>query len=165
VRVSPIRPPRFSLERESRGHLVLQASSGAAAPLFVLEEDILRVLFISPGRRDLPRTWAVAPGADDGPIAGRRRSDRTGFSMPKFSCHETVDRLGVATKRIRLTVERIGFLCTWEMRAGGRRWLEAARDRPRLTTSAGGTIASTTTWRMIRSRSISAWASTAVTSI
>jgi alpha-glucosidase len=130
VRVSPIRPPRFSLERESRGHLVLRASSGATAHLFVLEEDILRVLVISPGRRDLPRTWAVAPGADDGPIAGRRRRDLTGFSTPGFLCHETADRLDVATKRIRLTVERTGFLCTWEMRAGGRRWLDAARDRP-----------------------------------
>jgi alpha-glucosidase len=130
VRVSPIRPPRFSLERKSPGHLVLQASSGATAHLFVLEEDILRVLVISPGRRNLPRTWAVAPGGDDGPIAGRRRSDLTGFSTAKFLCRETADRLGVATKRIRLTVERIGFLCTWEMRAGGRRWLEAARDRP-----------------------------------
>jgi alpha-glucosidase len=130
VRVSPMRPPRFSLERESRGHLVLRARSGAVAHLFVLEEDILRVLVIPPGRRDLPRTWAIAPGADDGPIVGRRRSDLTGFSTPKFLRRENADRLVVATKRIHLTIERTGLLCTWAMRAGKSRWLDAARDRP-----------------------------------
>ena len=130
VRVSPIRPPRFSLERESRGHLVLRAGSGAVAHLFVLEEDLFRVLVIPPRRHDLPRTWAIAPGAEDGPIAGRRRSDLAGFSTPKFFCRETAERLVVATKRIRLTVERSGFLCTWAMRTDDGRWLDAARDRP-----------------------------------
>ncbi len=42
-------PPRFAVTDHSRGRLTLTADTGAVAHLFVLEEDVMRLLLLAEG--------------------------------------------------------------------------------------------------------------------
>ena len=58
-------PPVFSLSEETRGRLTLTSDTGAVAHLFVLEPDLFRLMVLPDGALRHPRSWTVAPGADD----------------------------------------------------------------------------------------------------
>ena len=107
---------------------MLAAESGIIARIFVLEDDIVRVAVLPSGDWRGPKTWAIAPGADDVAQEGRERLDLTGFSLPAYSCVETDEQLVIETGRIRLSVALQGFFCSWETRQG-ERWAKVARDR------------------------------------
>lgn len=57
------------------GRVTLAADTGAVAHLFVLEEDIARLLLLADGSVTSPRSWAIAPGAADVAEPGRDRMD------------------------------------------------------------------------------------------
>jgi alpha-glucosidase len=97
--------------------------------LFILEQDIIRVLVLPDGQLRFPKTWAIAPGLEDVPLAGRDRLDLEQFTLPAFELTETPEQLQVTTDRIRLTVRLKGFHCRWEVKQGGH-WALAAADRP-----------------------------------
>ena len=121
--------PRFAIA-ENDGHcLTLRSPEGHVARLFVLEEDILRFLVLPGGTLRQPRSWAVAPGAEDVPADGRDRFDLSGFSCPCFEISEAGEEVTVATPRLRVTIALEGLFCRWESRIGGT-WREVAADRP-----------------------------------
>jgi alpha-glucosidase len=123
-------PPLFRLAGRSGARLTLAADGGAVAHVFVLEEDILRLLVLPDGRLRHPRTWTVAPGAEDVPAEGRDRFDTAGFACPTYACDAAdPEFVVVATSRLRLTIELRGLRCRWDVRRDGA-WFEAARDRP-----------------------------------
>jgi alpha-glucosidase len=95
----------------------------------VLEPDIVHVIHTPPGGLTGPRTWAIAPGAEDVADEGRDRFDTAGFSCPDFSLETADGRLVLATERLRLTVRLEGLFCKWEMATDGG-WAPIARDRP-----------------------------------
>ena len=121
-------PPRFRLAGQDGPRLTLTSDAGFEVAVFVLEPDIIRVLHRPPGGRVGPRTWAIAPGEDDAPAAGRERLDASGFSHPSFRLEEHEDRIVVATERLRLTIRLRGLFFHWEM-AGAGGWTRIARDR------------------------------------
>lgn len=120
--------PRFELDPRRGPELVLRCPTGHVAHLFILEEDIVRLLVSTDGRLRCPRTWAIAPGAEDVPHAGRDRFDRSGFTLPSYELEEDADSLCIQTKKIRLTVRKSGLLCSWEVKRGGR-FEKVAQDR------------------------------------
>ena len=122
-------PPVFALTERAPGRLTLASPDGHLAHVFVLEDDIVRVLALPDGRLDQPRTWAIAPGLDETPVEGRDRFDLSGFSLPGFELAEGEGRLVVSTAKLRLTIRLEGFLCAWEIRRGSE-WVLVARDRP-----------------------------------
>jgi len=122
-------PPLFRLIGTEPGHLMLTADDGAAIHLFVLEDDIVRVLVLPNGAARQPKTWAIAPGADDVAAEGRDRFDLSGFTLPAFDLHQDDQTLRIETAAVRLTIRLAGFSCSWEQR-GSEAWLPAARDRP-----------------------------------
>ena len=122
-------PPVFRLAASDPGRLTLAADGGAEVHIFVLEDDIVRVLVLPDGAMRQPRTWAIAPGAEDVAAAGRDRFDLSGFSLPHFDLRQDDQTLILETAQIRLTVRFAGFFCSWEQRAGGA-WASAAEDRP-----------------------------------
>ncbi len=77
-------PPVFTLQSRNGNHLVLASDGGAVAHIWVLEEDIVRVLVLPQGRLQMPRSWTVAPGLENLPVEGRDRFDLSGFSLPAF---------------------------------------------------------------------------------
>ena len=122
-------PPRFSLTDQAPGRLTLTAEGGAVVHIFVLEDDIVRVMVLPGGALDQPRTWSIAPGLDDVPWEGRDRFDLSGFSLPALTLAVDADTLRLETAAIRLTVTLAGLFCAWAIR-DGEVWCEVARDRP-----------------------------------
>ncbi|CAN7512578.1 TIM-barrel domain-containing protein [Polaromonas sp. LjRoot131] len=121
-------PPVFALQSRNDNHLVLASDGGAVAHIWVLEEDIVRVLLLPQGRLQMPRSWTVAPGLENLPLEGRDRFDVSGFSLPAFELKEEGEQLQLTTGAVRLTVALKGFFCRWESRHQGR-WQASAADR------------------------------------
>jgi alpha-glucosidase len=122
------RIPTFSVVEQTGSRITLRSSEGDIAHLFVLEEDIFRLMVLPHGDLRFPRTWAIAPGLEDVPYQGRDRFYVSGFALPPFEFSQDTDRIQVATARIRLTVVLCGLFCRWEVRQAGR-WVVAAADR------------------------------------
>lgn len=124
-------PPCFVLAETGPGRATLREKDGpAVVHLFVLEDDIVRVAVLPEGRFDFPRTWAIAPGAEDVATEGRDRLDLAGFSCPDFDLEEADGYLVLTTARLRLSVRLAGFFCRWEMKGADGAWVEIACDRP-----------------------------------
>ena len=121
-------PPLFHLARTEPGRLTLESDQGDAAHVFVLEDDIVRVMVLPGGGLQQAKTWAIAPGEADVPVEGRGRFDLSGFSLPAFTCEVDRGILCVETSKIRLAVRLAGLFCTWDMLAGGA-WRRVAQDR------------------------------------
>ena len=121
--------PVFTLAAHDGNHLTLTSPSGAVAHIWVLEEDIVRVLLLPNGQLHMPRTWTVAPGLDNLPVQGRDRFDISGFSLPAFTLEHDAAQLRISTTAIRLTVALSGFFCQW---AGWHysQWQASMTDRP-----------------------------------
>ena len=120
--------PNFQVIDQTGARLTLQSAEGHSAYIFVLEEDILRVIVLPRGKFHFPRTWAIAPGLDDVPLEGRDRFDLEGFALPTFEIRQDLGEVQVATPRVRLTVKLTGLFCKWET-CQGQRWNFAASDR------------------------------------
>ena len=121
-------PPLFRLARTDANHITLESNQGDLAHLFVLEDDIIRVMVLPGGRIDMDRTWAIAPGADDVATKGRDRFDLSGFSLPQFVQSLDSGQLIIETSHVRLTVRLAGLFCAWDIKIDGQ-WRSAARDR------------------------------------
>jgi alpha-glucosidase len=129
VTASIANPPVFHLAEREGPRLTLRGDQAAVVHIWVLEADIIRVMVL-PGRAPvMPRTWSIAPGAEDVAQAGRDRFDVSGFSAPDFAVEPSPDGLVITTSVLRLTVTLKGFFCRWEMAVAGA-WRPIARDRP-----------------------------------
>ncbi|MBV9998428.1 MAG: glycoside hydrolase family 31 protein [Verrucomicrobia bacterium] len=120
--------PLFKITERAGARLTLKGPENEAIHLFILEQDILRVLVLPDGMLRFPRSWAIAPGLEDVPLDGRDRFDLEHFTLPAFDLVETPEQLQVTTERIRLTVRLKGFFCRWETKQGDA-WVSAAADR------------------------------------
>ena len=98
------------------------------AHVFILEEDMIRVMLLPGGTLRFPRTWAIAPGAEDVVMEGRDRLDLSGFALPNYQFEQSAATLCLSTSSIRLTIRLTGFFCRWETRINGS-WQTAATDR------------------------------------
>jgi alpha-glucosidase len=120
--------PTFSLTTQEDSSLTLKSAEGFVVHIFVLEEDILRLMILPQGKLRFPRTWAIAPGLEDVPLEGRDRFSLENFTSPQAEITEQAKQLRITTDRVRLTVQLHGFFCYWEVRQNGR-WQPAASDR------------------------------------
>ncbi|MEI9995805.1 MAG: glycoside hydrolase family 31 protein [Rhizomicrobium sp.] len=124
-------PPVFRLAARDGNHLTLQSDGTAVAHVFVLEDDIIRVLVLPDGRLRQPKSWTIAPGQEDVAAEGRDRFDLTGFALPPFALRESEDMLVVQTACLRLTIRLAGFFCAWDVcEDPARGFLDILRDRP-----------------------------------
>lgn len=126
--MSMSRNPVFSLKTRDNNHLTLTSAEGHVAHVFVLEQDMIRVMILPKGELRFPRTWAIAPGAEDVATEGRDRFDLSGFALPEFTLEQGADTLSISTANIRLTIALTGFYCLWETQVDGA-WQTAASDR------------------------------------
>jgi alpha-glucosidase len=122
-------PPLFALTERGPGRLTLTADTGTVAHVFVLEDDIARLLLLADGIVTSPPSWAIAPGAADIAEPGRDRLDVAGFACPDFRLEQGDDRIIVETARLRVNIRLHGLCCTWEQRDGDA-WRLMAADRP-----------------------------------
>jgi alpha-glucosidase len=122
-------PTLFALAEQTEGRITLKSDTGAVAHLFVLEEDIARLLLLADGTVTSPPSWAIAPGADDIAEPGRDRLDTSGFTCPPPVVDGDEATLVVTTTKLRVTVRLHGLHCSWEQRVGDD-WQLMAADRP-----------------------------------
>lgn len=122
-------PPRFTVQARTTGRVTLAADNGAVAHVFVLEDDVMRLLILKEGMVTSPPSWAICPGGSDIAEPGRDRMAVEGFACPDFSCDETNGTLTIATAKLRLTIGLHGLHCVWEQR-DGEAWRQMAADRP-----------------------------------
>ncbi|WP_242185671.1 TIM-barrel domain-containing protein [Sphingomonas sp. CARO-RG-8B-R24-01] len=122
-------PPVFAVAEREPGRVTLRADAGQVAHVFVLEEDVVRLLLLVDGTVTSMPSWAIAPGAGDIAEPGRDRMATDGFALPGFALTETPGQVVIETARIRLTITLHGFHCVWEQRVGGG-WRTMAADRP-----------------------------------
>lgn len=123
------RPPVFALHKRLGNHLELRSPEGHVAHVFVLEDDIVRLLVLPEGQLRMPRTWAVAPGLADLPPEGRDRFDLSGFALPPFTVAGDSAELQIQTRRVRLRIALAGLFCRWDTLVKGQ-WRHAMADRP-----------------------------------
>ncbi|MEY2891435.1 MAG: hypothetical protein RJA98_1343 [Pseudomonadota bacterium] len=121
-------PPVFALHRRSGNHLTLQSPEGAVAHVWVLEQDIVRLMVLPSGQMQMPRSWTVAPGLANLPVDGHDRLDVSAFALPEFALEESEGQLRLTTEQVRLTITLRGLFCQWESRRHGA-WVVTAQDR------------------------------------
>lgn len=122
-------PPVFALAERDGARVTLASDTGAVAHVFVLEDDIIRLLLLVDGVITSPPSWAIAPGAEDIAEPGRDRMTTDGFACPDFEMDQRGDALTIATSRIRLSIGLTALRCRWEQRVGDG-WSVMAEDRP-----------------------------------
>src|SRR5271170_1551404 len=94
--------PVFSVVEQFGARITLRSHEGYVAHLFVLEEDIVRVMVLPQGILRFPRTWAIAPGLEDIPYEGRDRFDHSGFATPDFELVQGLNEMRITTAFVRL---------------------------------------------------------------
>ncbi|WP_066651459.1 MULTISPECIES: glycoside hydrolase family 31 protein [Sphingomonas] len=122
-------PPVFAFAGRDGARVTLASDTGAVAHVFVLEEDIVRLLLLADGTLRSPPSWAIAPGAEDIAEPGRDRMTTQGFACPDFDVGQTGDILTIATTHLRLSIALTGLRCRWAQRVGDQ-WHVIAEDRP-----------------------------------
>ena len=88
----------WSLHQQLEHHVELTVDGQHTLCLYVLEENLFRVLLKRQGQLALDRTWSIAP-QQDVPWEGRARDDLSGFSLPAWQLTREGDTLTIATRR------------------------------------------------------------------
>lgn len=122
-------PPVFALSESEGARVTLTSDTGAVAHVFVLEDDIVRLLLLADGVVTSPPSWAIAPGAEDIAEPGRDRMATDGFACPDFEIDQSGGILTITTTRLRLSIVLTGLRCRWAQRVGDD-WQVIAEDRP-----------------------------------
>ena len=119
--------PFFHVAEHAGARITLESDERHLVHLFIVEEDIVRVMVLPSGAVSFPRTWAIAPGQEDVPLEGRDRFDVGGFALPPYQLEQNPDKLQITTNRVRLTIQLKGLYCRWEIFQDGA-WRFAAAD-------------------------------------
>ena len=104
----------FKLLRKERNYFTFGLEySSILARVFVLEEDIIRVLFSEGEQLQLKNTWLVTPGMDDIPLEGRDRLDLGLFTCPSYETREESGFYIFETKKMQVKINLDGFKISW----------------------------------------------------
>ncbi|MGG4348814.1 glycoside hydrolase family 31 protein [Bacillus licheniformis] len=119
----------FTFMKEENNVLDFHLNDGHAhAKIFILEEDIIRILLTEGEALTLEKTWSVAPGQIDVPWEGRHRLDMSGFTLPQYEFQQVKDVFIVKTGKVKLHVQLNGFRISWFYHNGSE-WINVANDR------------------------------------
>ena len=92
--------------------------SGWHCHVFVLADDLIRLLFVRDDTLREPRSWMIAPNDVDVPWEGRDRRDVNGFPCPPFSIVEDAAEIALATAMLSVKVTLQPFGLRWS--SGGK---------------------------------------------
>ncbi|XP_018333795.1 uncharacterized protein LOC108742928 [Agrilus planipennis] len=95
--------------------------------IYVLEEDLFRILIKRKGELQLDRTWSIAPQGSDVPWEGRPRESSSGFNLPRFILEQVGNKLRFSTSKLRMTVHQPLWL-EWEYLDEKGKWQPLASD-------------------------------------
>lgn len=119
----------FTFVQENSNVLHFKLEDGNVhAKIFILEKDIVRILFSEGETLKLNRTWSIAPGMEDVPVEGRNRFDTDGFSLPAYETRQAEDVFIVETESLKLHIKLDGFKISW-FYLENENWIPLANDR------------------------------------
>lgn len=121
-------PPLFHLAERDGARVTLMSDTAAVAHVFVLEDDIVRLMLLPDGVVKSPPSWSIAPGMEDIAEPGRDRMSVEGFVCPDYAMQTTDGVLTIETSRLRLEVKLDGFHCRW-FQLDGDDWRLISQDR------------------------------------
>lgn len=96
--------------------------------LYVLEENLFRVLIKRNNTLALDRTWSIAPDKD-APWQGRDRLSTEGFSLPEYQLVKQDNQLIISTSALRVTIQQ-PLTLKWENKDANGEWQLLVEDRP-----------------------------------
>lgn len=118
----------WTLQQQLAHHVELTVDGMHTLCLYVLEENLFRVLLKRKGELALERTWSIAP-EQDVPWEGRQREDLSGFTLPDWVLTQQDGILTIATQQLRVTVHQPLWL-EWSYRDDAGQWQSLVNDRP-----------------------------------
>lgn len=118
----------WTLQQQLTDRIELNVDNRHCFCLYVLEQDLFRVLIKQNNQLALDRTWTIAPD-NDTPWEGRSRLSCEGFSLPGYQLEQQDEWLRVSTDKLRVTVHQPLWL-EWEYKAQNGDWQPLAADRP-----------------------------------
>ncbi|QUI23617.1 glycoside hydrolase family 31 protein [Vallitalea pronyensis] len=108
----------FIFEKYEDNVLEFRLKEGlAVAKVFVLEEDMIRVLLYEQ-KLKLDKTWLVAPGMEDIEKEGRDRLDISPFTLPKFNYEVDDNSCTIETTKMKVLFNLDGMKATWYYKDG-----------------------------------------------
>ena len=110
-----------------QNEVILQCDNHHALHIYVLENNLFRVLIKNRNELRLDRTWTIAPDKNDVAWEGRERHSTAGFSLPDYILTEANGILRIETSELRLTVHQPLWM-EWEYLLFGQ-WVSIAHDR------------------------------------
>lgn len=129
----------FKFIKEENNVLDFKLDTGnTIVKIFVLEEDIIRVLFVEDELK-LDRTWLVTPGMDDIEKEGRNRLDISPFSLPSFTYSISDDACTIETLKIKVNFDLNGMKASWYAKIDDKEIL-FARDRKTQAYNISGSL-------------------------
>ncbi|GLO62667.1 glucosidase [Vibrio sp. MACH09] len=118
---------QWQLIKQENNRIDLQCDDRHLLHIFVLEQDVIRVMFQNKCELRLDRTWSVAPDKKDVPWSGRDRFSTDGFSLPDYTVTNSEQQLCIETEQLRLTLHQPLWM-EWQYKSGDQ-WLPLASDR------------------------------------
>ena len=107
-----------SFAGETRDGAAFSLEDGWQCRLFVLRDDLVRVLFTPPGGLREPRTWSIVGDETDVPWTGRDRLDVGGFPCPRFAVTADDARVTIRTASLVVEARLAPFGMTWSLADG-----------------------------------------------
>ncbi|PHI32327.1 glycoside hydrolase family 31 protein [Budvicia aquatica] len=117
----------WTLKQQHSDHVELWVDNRHTFCLYVLEQDLFRVLVKQNNTLALDRTWCIAP-KDDVPWEGRPRLSVEGFSLPAYRLEQAENHLVISTDKLRVTVHQPLWL-EWEFKNAQNQWQALTSDR------------------------------------
>ncbi|WP_127957877.1 TIM-barrel domain-containing protein [Serratia microhaemolytica] len=118
----------WTLAGQYANHIELLVDQQHLFCLYVLENDLFRVLIKRHGELALDRTWSIAP-QQDVPWEGRDRLSVAGFSLPGYQLQQHDNALTISSSQLRVTVHQPLWL-EWEYCNQAGEWRSLTADRP-----------------------------------
>ncbi|TDL80487.1 glycoside hydrolase family 31 protein [Peribacillus frigoritolerans] len=119
----------FTFVKEENNIVEFQLENGTVkAYVFILETNIVRVLFSEGNSLKLKQTWSIAPGMEDVPFEGRNRFETAGFSLPGYQIKQGEDAVYIQTEALKMDIQLNGFKVTWYTKIEDS-WIQMAKDR------------------------------------
>lgn len=131
---------KWQWEAAHGNEVVLRCDSKHTLHIFVLEQNLFRVLVKKNETLRLNRSWTVSPAADDIEWNGRERTSTQGYSLPDYQLQRSDDVIEISSEQLRLTITQ-PLQMHWSHYADGA-WQPLAHDRKtgaiQLATSSEG---------------------------
>ncbi|MFC1233854.1 TIM-barrel domain-containing protein [Vibrio sp. F74] len=112
---------------QDRNRIDIECDGRHQLHIFVLEQDIIRVMFKNKGELRLDKTWSIAPGQKDVPWEGRDKYSTEGFSCPSYLTQQDDGVFRIETEALRLSIHQPLWM-EWEYKKEDQ-WLPLATDR------------------------------------